>query len=87
LKVKLLDDTCLNIPIYSHGSTEKYLAHIVAVLCIIKQKGLGVKCRKLGTAVVKQSKALKNLLEATGFKDTVLLNVDVEACKVEVEQT
>ncbi len=46
-----------------------------------------MKCRKLGTAVVKQSKALKNLLEATGFKDTVLLNVDVEACKVEVEQT
>ena len=29
----------------------------------------------------------KNLLEATGCKGTVLLDVDVEACKVEIEQT
>jgi hypothetical protein len=36
LKIKLPDDTCLNMPIYSRGNTEEYLAHIVAVLCIIK---------------------------------------------------
>ncbi len=36
--------------------------HIVAVLRIIKQKGLDAKCRKLGKAVVRQSKTLKNLL-------------------------
>jgi hypothetical protein len=35
-KVKLTDDTCLNMPIYSCGNTEEYLAHIIAVLCIIK---------------------------------------------------
>ncbi len=87
LKVKLLDDTCLNMPIYSHGNTEEYLAHIIAVLCIIKQKGLDARCRKLGKAVVKQSEALKNLLEATGSKDTGLSDVDMEACKVEIEQT
>jgi hypothetical protein len=86
-KVKLLDDTCLNMPIYSCGNTEEYLAHIVAVLRIIKQKGLDAKCRKLGKAVVKRSEALKNLLEATGSKDTVLLDLDVQACKVEIEQT
>ncbi len=68
--------------IYSHGNTEEYLAHIVAVLCIIKQKGLDAKCRKLRKAVVKQSEVLKNLLEAAGSKDTVLLDVEVEACKV-----
>ena len=87
LKVKLLDDTCLNMPIYSHGNTEKYLAHIVAVLRIIKQKGLDTRCRKLGKPVVKQSKVLKNLLEATGSKDTDSSDVDVEDCKVEIEQT
>jgi hypothetical protein len=87
LKVKLLDDTYLNIPIFSRGNTEKYLAHIVAVLRIIKQKGLDAKCRKLGKAVVKQSKALKSLLEAAGSKETILLDVDVEARRVEIEQT
>jgi hypothetical protein len=40
------------LSIYSCGNTKEYLAHIVAVLCIIKQKGLDVQCRKLGKAVV-----------------------------------
>jgi hypothetical protein len=88
LKDRLSHDTCLNKPIFSHGNTEEYLAHIVAVLHIIKEKGLDVKCRnKLRKAVVRQSKALKNLLEAAGSKDTVSSDVDMEACKVEIEQT
>jgi hypothetical protein len=41
----------------------------------------------LAKAVVKWSEALKNLQEATGSQDTVLANVDVTACKVEIEQT
>jgi hypothetical protein len=64
LKVKLPDDTHLNMPIFSRGNTEEYLAHIIAVLRIIKQKGLDAKCRKLEKAVVRQSKMLKILLEA-----------------------
>jgi hypothetical protein len=72
LKVKLPDDSHLNMPIFSHVNTEEYLAHIVAVLPIIKQKGLDTKCRKLGKVVVRQSKTLKNLLEAAGSKDTIL---------------
>jgi hypothetical protein len=87
LKVRLPNDTCLNMPIFSHGNTEEYLAYIVAVLRIIKQKGLGAKCRKLRKTVARQSKAVKNLLEAAGFKDTVLLGVDMQAGKVEIEQT
>jgi hypothetical protein len=75
------------MPIFLCGNTEEYLAHIVAVLCIIKQKGLDMKCRKLGKAVVRQSKALKNLLEAAGSTDIALSDVDVEARKVEIEQT
>jgi hypothetical protein len=62
LKFRLPDDTCLNMSIFACG----------AVLLIIKQKGLVAKCRKLGKAVVRQSKALKNILEAAGSKETVL---------------
>jgi hypothetical protein len=87
LKVKLLDKSHLNIPIYSHGNTKEYLAHIVAVLQIIDQKGLPKKCRMLAKAVVRWSEALKTLLEATGSQDTVLVNVDIQARKVEIEQT
>ncbi len=63
-KVKLLDASHLGIPIYSRGNNEEYLAHIVTVLCIIKQKGLPKKCRVLAKAVVRWSKVLKNLQEA-----------------------
>ncbi len=85
LMVKLPDNTHLNIPIYCCGNTEENLTHIVAVLHIIKQKGLDVKCRELGKAVVRQSKTLKNLLKATGSKDTIMLDTDVQASKVEIE--
>jgi hypothetical protein len=64
-----------------------YLAHIVAVLNIIKQKGLPKKCRMLAKAVVRWSEALKNLQEAAGSRETVLTSVDVTAHKVEIEQT
>jgi hypothetical protein len=67
--------------------TEEYLAHIVAVLQNINQKGLPKKCRMLAKAVVRRSEALKNLLEAAGSQDTVMVNVDVQARKVEIEQT
>jgi hypothetical protein len=54
LKIKLPDYTHINMPIFSHGNTEEYLAQIIAALHIIKQKGLDAKCRKLGKAVVRQ---------------------------------
>ncbi len=63
-KVKLPNASHLSIPIYSRGNNEEYLVHVVAVLCIIEQKGLPKKCRVLAKAVVKWSKALKNLQEA-----------------------
>jgi hypothetical protein len=86
-KVKLPDDSHLNMHIYSHGNNEEYLMHIIAVLCIIKQRGLDSRCRKLKKAVLRQSKMLKNLLKAAGSRDTVLMDVDIQACKVEIEQT
>jgi hypothetical protein len=75
------------MPIYSRGNTKEYLAHIIAVLQINNQKWLPKKCRMLAKAVVRRSEALKNLLEAAGSQDTILANVDVQAHKVEIEQT
>jgi hypothetical protein len=63
-KVKLPDASHLSIPIYSRGINKEYLAHVVADLCIIKQKGLPKKCRVLAKAVVRWSEVLKNLQEA-----------------------
>jgi hypothetical protein len=63
-KIKLSDASHLSMPIYSHKNNEEYLAHIVAVLQVIEQKGLSKKCRVLAKAVVRRSKALKNLQEA-----------------------
>jgi hypothetical protein len=66
---------------------EEYLAHIVAVLCIIKQKGLDSQCRKLRKAVVKLTGMLKDLLKASESKNTVSLEDDVEAHKLEIKET
>jgi hypothetical protein len=86
-KVKLPDASQLSIPIYSRGNNEEYLVHVVTVLPIIEQKGLPKKCRVLAKAVVRRSKVLKNLQEAAESRDTVSMSVDVQARKVEIEQT
>ncbi len=70
-KVKLSNASHLSIPIYSRGNNEEYLAHVVAVLCIIEHKGLPKKCRVLAKAVVSWSKALKNLQEEPRSLETL----------------
>jgi hypothetical protein len=60
-KIKLPDASHLSMPIYSRGNKEEYLAHIVAVLQVIEQKGLPKKCQVLAKAVVRWSEVLKNL--------------------------
>ncbi len=75
------------MPIYSRGNKEKYLAHIVLVLRVVEQNGLPKKCGVLAKAVVRWSKALKNLQEAAESRDTISTIVDVTARKVEIEQT
>ncbi len=86
-KIKLHNASHLSMPIYSHGNNEEYLVHIVAVLQVIEQKGLPKKCQVLAKAVVRWFKALKNLQEFTELQDTVLMTIDVTACKVENVQT
>jgi hypothetical protein len=63
-KIKPPDVSHLSLPIYPRGNNEEYLVHIVAVLRVIKQKGLPKKCQVLAKAVVRRSEALKNLQEA-----------------------
>jgi hypothetical protein len=63
-KIKLPDASHLSMPIYSHGNNKEYLTHIVAVLQVIEQKGLPMKCQVLAKAVVRWSEVLKNLQEA-----------------------
>jgi hypothetical protein len=84
-KVKLPDNSHLNMHIYSQGTTRNTLC--IAVLCIIKQRGLDSRCRKLKKAVLRQSEMLKNLLKAAGSRDSVSMDFDIQACKVEIEQT
>jgi hypothetical protein len=60
-KIKLPDASHLSMPIYSRGNNEEYLAHIVAVLQVIEQKGLPKKCQVLVKAVARQAEVLKNL--------------------------
>jgi hypothetical protein len=85
--IKFPDASHLSMPIYSRGNNEEYLAHIVAVLWVIEQKGLPKKCQVLAKAVARWSEALKNLQEAAESWDSVLMSLDVTARKVEIEQT
>ncbi len=87
LKVKLPNDSHISVPIFSRGNNEEYIAHIVAVLRIVKQKGLPKKCRVYAKAVAKRQAALKSLQEASEPRDAVLTSVDIAACKVDIEQT
>jgi hypothetical protein len=86
-KIKLPDASHLSMTIYSHGNNKEYLAHIVAVLRVIEQKGLPKKCQILAKAVARRSEVLKNLQEATESRDTLSTSVDIRAPKVEIEQT
>ncbi len=87
MMVKLPDDSHISVSISSRGNNKEYITHIVAVLCIMDQKGLPKKCRVFDKAVAKRQEALKNLLEAAGLQDTVSTSIDVTARKVEIEQT
>jgi hypothetical protein len=48
-KVKLPDNSHINMHIYSHRNNKEYLTHIVAVLRVIKQRGLDSRKLFLGS--------------------------------------
>jgi hypothetical protein len=87
LKIKLPNGTIFNMSVFSQGNTKEYLAHVIAVLRLFSQKGLGVQCTKLPKAVDKLAGTLKTLQKVAGSKTTYLFKNDVEAHQLEIEQT
>ncbi len=69
--------------IFSQGKNKEYLAHIVAVLCLINQKGLDVQCRKLAKAVDKPARMLENHQKTVGTKGAVPKD-EMESHKLEI---
>jgi hypothetical protein len=47
-------------------NTEEYLAHVVAVLHLINQKGLNLQCRKLAKTVDMLARTRENLQKSSG---------------------
>ncbi len=84
LKIKLPEEIIFNMSIFSQGNTKEYLAHVIAVLCLISQKGLNVQCTKLVKAVGKLAGTL-NLQKASGSKTTISSKDDVETRQLEIE--
>ncbi len=87
LKMKLPNGTVFNMSIFSQGNIKEFLMHIATVLRIIKQKGRNVQCRKFRKVVAKLTGMFKDLLKAAGSKTTILLDDDVEARNLEIEET
>jgi hypothetical protein len=83
LKVKLEDGTIFNMTLFSQGNTKEYLAHIIAVLHLINQKGLNVQCRKLAKLLDKLVGTLENLQKSIG-PEGMSSKEDQEARKMEV---
>jgi hypothetical protein len=86
LKVKLEDGTVFTMTIFSQVNTKEYIAHIVAVLHLINQKGLDVQCRKLAKLLDNLAGTLVHFQKSFGPKG-LSSKEDLEACKVEVIQT
>ena len=61
LKVKLPDGTVLTMSIYSSRNPKEYLAHVIAVLRLITQKGISMECRKKAKELKRVSAVLDDL--------------------------
>jgi hypothetical protein len=85
-KIEHPDGTVFNMSIFSQGNIKEYLAHVIAVLCLINQKRLNVQCRKLAKAVDKLVGTIENLQKPTGPKDASSKE-DQESRKLEIDHT
>jgi hypothetical protein len=66
LKVKVADGTVFSVSIFTKGSPEDYLQHIIAVLHMIDQKGFHVQCKK-HTKEMKTAAVALGTLERKSF--------------------
>jgi hypothetical protein len=62
LKLKLPNGTVFSMTIFVKGNPEDYLQHLIAVLCLITEKGLDAACRNLAKELERASKVLEALV-------------------------
>jgi hypothetical protein len=87
IKLKLLDGTVFSMMIFAKGNLKECLQHVIAILCLINQKGLDTMCRSIGSKLERTSKVLENLKCISIGPDSSSSKGDQEARKVELEQT
>ena len=92
IKIKVSDGSTVNMKIFSIGSPEEYLSHIVAVLHLIDRKGLREQSSKFygemrnATAALKALKKRKDPKSTDGADDEAS-EEESEADKVEQAQS
>jgi hypothetical protein len=87
LNVKLLDGTIIPMSIFTELNIKEFLAHVVAVMCLINQKRLSDLCsKKLAKKLEKQAGTLKNLNKSIGSKGLNSYE-DQKTSKVKIRQT
>jgi hypothetical protein len=63
IKVKLPNGTKFQMPTYGTGNNEEYLVHIIAILHLVKQKGIAAKVKEAFAAFVAVRKEISPLLK------------------------
>jgi hypothetical protein len=81
LKVKLPDGTVFSMSIFVKGSLDDYLQHIIAVLCLINQKGLDAQCKQYAKEMKTASAALGALKQKSIGPQELSSKKDQEALK------
>ncbi len=59
IKVKMPDGTNFRMAAFVYRTNEDYLVHIIAVLCIIKKKGLSSDIKVAWDAIIKVQREMK----------------------------
>jgi hypothetical protein len=63
IKVKLPNGTKFQMPTYRTGNNKEYLVHIVAILCLVEQKGTAAEVKEAFVALVAVRKEMSPLFE------------------------
>jgi hypothetical protein len=71
LKVKLPDDSHISVPIFSCGNNEEYIAHIVAILRIIEQKGTAQEVSRVRQGCCKTASGVEESPRSLGASSDV----------------
>jgi hypothetical protein len=63
MKVKFPNGTKFQMPTYGTGNNKEYLVHVIAILCLVKQKGTAAKVKEAFAAFIAVRKEMSPLLE------------------------